>query len=250
MPSLRKRHSAPRDMSDGGAVIPQPVVDAALNDAQATVDHAFAPDVAAVEAEQQQQPPQPQPHALRTQVDALRQAEEIHRAEMLQRQQQAPLQRATETERQPEVQFTPAEIELNAAHPDLLSNSAMAQIASMAVGTLAQRNIQRGSPEYESALGPMVEQMIASAKAMAAPPATPSAPLATEPAMERRIPVSAPVSRDVPSGNFDGLPSKVTLSPAEREHARLAGISELVYAQNKLRLMQLKKSGFYSESDG
>jgi hypothetical protein len=33
------------------------------------------------------------------------------------------------------------------------------------------------------------------------------------------------------------------LSPAQREAAALTGVSEVVYARNKLKLMQMKKAG-------
>jgi len=48
--------------------------------------------------------------------------------------------------------------------------------------------------------------------------------------------VSAPVSREVPSSSReDRVSSRVTLSLAEKEHARLAGVTETAYAQAKRR---------------
>lgn len=69
-----------------------------------------------------------------------------------------------------------------------------------------------------------------------------------EPA-RRNPPVSAPVTRDVPSVTT-GKPAstRVTLSPAEREAAKFSGITEQEYAKQKLRLQQEKAAGHYSES--
>ena len=58
--------------------------------------------------------------------------------------------------------------------------------------------------------------------------------------------VSAPVSRGeasyAMSGELEPSVSSVKLSKAEREHAQAAGVSEEVYAQNKLKMLKLKKS--------
>jgi hypothetical protein len=41
----------------------------------------------------------------------------------------------------------------------------------------------------------------------------------------------------------DASNSRVTLSAAEREVAALAGVDEVTYAKNKLKLQQMKKAG-------
>jgi hypothetical protein len=63
----------------------------------------------------------------------------------------------------------------------------------------------------------------------------------SEPEIEERT-VSAPVSRDAPSlsGGKAGS-SKITLSPEEREHAKLAGVDEVTYAKMKQRLQREKQ---------
>jgi hypothetical protein len=61
--------------------------------------------------------------------------------------------------------------------------------------------------------------------------------------------VSAPVSRSSQSlsdGKKTGSSTTVELSPEEREMAKLSGVDERVYAQNKLRLQALKKQGHYT----
>ncbi len=59
--------------------------------------------------------------------------------------------------------------------------------------------------------------------------------------------VSAPVSRGVPSSTPGWATGKITLTPAEREAARLSGISEVEYAKHRLRLNAMKASGEYAD---
>ncbi len=60
--------------------------------------------------------------------------------------------------------------------------------------------------------------------------------------------VSAPVSREPAS--YSGRPRSgglTRLTAAEREHARVAGISEAEYARQKLRYEQMRESGEYGD---
>lgn len=59
--------------------------------------------------------------------------------------------------------------------------------------------------------------------------------------------VSAPVSRDSGGTTQSGGGRRVTLTKDQAEAARIAGISEKVYAENLLKLEQAKKSGHYQE---
>lgn len=70
----------------------------------------------------------------------------------------------------------------------------------------------------------------------------------------RRTQVSAPVSRDTPSLDTGrSTPTRVTLNSEERDMAHRArsdlspGEAERVYAANKLKLIDAKKNGYYSE---
>jgi len=77
-----------------------------------------------------------------------------------------------------------------------------------------------------------------------------AAALEPPPAAARRnnLPMSAPVSRSIPSlSTGRSTSTRVTLSPEEREAARLSGVSETVYAAGKLRLQQAKREGRYQE---
>lgn len=64
----------------------------------------------------------------------------------------------------------------------------------------------------------------------------------------RSMPVSAPVSRDSPSlSTGRATPTRVELTAAQREHARVAGVDDVTYAKNVLRLKALKAEGHYQE---
>ena len=59
--------------------------------------------------------------------------------------------------------------------------------------------------------------------------------------------VSAPVSRETVSATT-GRPSnsRITLTPEQREAARMSGIDEITYAQNLVRFNKLKTEGHYN----
>jgi hypothetical protein len=62
--------------------------------------------------------------------------------------------------------------------------------------------------------------------------------------------VSAPTSRPdygAALGDPDMREGRVTLSAAERDHARASGISDELYAANKLKMMRAKKSGLIKD---
>jgi hypothetical protein len=78
------------------------------------------------------------------------------------------------------------------------------------------------------------------------------------PTPRRSIPISAPVSRDVPSvstGRSQSLGNTVTLSPAEREIARKSysapdmtdEMKERAYAMGKKRMLQMRANGTLNE---
>jgi len=64
----------------------------------------------------------------------------------------------------------------------------------------------------------------------------------------RSPPVSAPVSRDAPSLSSSKRPSsRVELSPAQREHAKIAGVDEVTYAKGVQELERRKAAGMYPD---
>jgi hypothetical protein len=135
-----------------------------------------------------------------------------------------------------------------------------------------QRGVPRNSPEFLAFVSALLDQhhhaMHAQAPQPHEPPAPPPPPPQPEP-MPPPMPhmthvdierddhdhepeamshyVSAPVSRDSQGGGYiagepEPTTSSIRLSKAEREHAQAAGVSEEVYAQNKLKMLKLKKS--------
>jgi hypothetical protein len=56
---------------------------------------------------------------------------------------------------------------------------------------------------------------------------------------------SAPVSREVPGSSYNDRSGRVTLTPAMKEAAAIAGVSLSEYAEQVLRLREEKKSGNY-----
>jgi phage I-like protein len=60
--------------------------------------------------------------------------------------------------------------------------------------------------------------------------------------------VSAPVSRSIPNGSGRRhTPGKITLTAAEVDAARTAGVSVEEYAKQKIRLAEMRASGQYGE---
>ena len=60
--------------------------------------------------------------------------------------------------------------------------------------------------------------------------------------------VSAPVSRDIPSGgNGQRRPGSVTLTADQLDAARIAGVTPADYAKQLLRLREMQAAGEYSE---
>ena len=60
--------------------------------------------------------------------------------------------------------------------------------------------------------------------------------------------VSAPPSKTIPlgyseRGGFEFNPNRITLSAAEKEHARIAGVSELEFAEGKRQMLIRKQAG-------
>ena len=65
-------------------------------------------------------------------------------------------------------------------------------------------------------------------------------PQRTRPAM-----VSAPVSREAPSNGSGDRPGRITLTVAQKEAAKIAGISEKEYAEQVIKLKEHKLNGNY-----
>jgi hypothetical protein len=124
----------------------------------------------------------------------------------------------------------------------------------------ALQHVPRQSPEFLHFVGQLLDQHAAmqARPAPTLPPPMPAMPRTPahidvertehngEPEDEPMAShyVSAPVSRGEAGHSIDPelLPSQITLSKAEREHAAAAGISEIEYGKQKLKMQRMKKS--------
>lgn len=69
------------------------------------------------------------------------------------------------------------------------------------------------------------------------------------PDQRRSAPVSAPVrgGYNIPTAYGADKPGRITLSPQQREAARIAGVDEFTYAKGILELERRKKQGMYPD---
>jgi hypothetical protein len=153
----------------------------------------------------------------------------------------------------------PHEAQWLMANPHHLSNPMLVHHAAQIA---AQRGIPRQDPQFLQFVGQLLDQhhaaMMQAPQAAPAPPPPMPPPVAHVDLEKVETPghepesahmdahfVSAPVSRGAKhySGDYEpGDGSRVTLSTAEREHARASGVSDEVYAREKMRMMKLKKA--------
>lgn len=144
---------------------------------------------------------------------------------------------------------------------DWLAANPMAQQNLAALDNFHHAALNSGladtSPEYfsflETQLGDLQAQQPATAAthlinemqqriaAQTPPPPPPPRPQA------RPSFVSAPVSREIPTANGRRQSGKTDLSPQEREAARISGVSEVEYAKQKLRFLEMQANGEYSD---
>jgi hypothetical protein len=83
--------------------------------------------------------------------------------------------------------------------------------------------------------------------------APPPAPRQTAPTPQRSLPISAPVSRNIPSASGGSVPMRITLSPEERDMARRAYASmppadaERLYFDMKRKMLIARQNGTLNE---
>jgi len=130
-------------------------------------------------------------------------------------------------------------------HPEFINDTALNnKIGSAHSYLVNNRGVEAFSPKYFEALD---EEF-----GFKAP-----APVEPQPQQRRSMPVSAPVSRDVPTANGQRQPSnRITLSQEERQIARTSFTNpnmsneqkELLYARNKAKLNKLRANGEYRQT--
>jgi hypothetical protein len=121
-------------------------------------------------------------------------------------------------------------------------------ITKAAYAATLQAGIERDSPDFAAAMEGNFASLLNRAQARPAPAATPEffrPPPAPSPARaEPSAMYSAPVSRQAPSGSLrEPSPRQLKLSPEERQIAAASGISDVQYAQNKLRMLRERAAG-------
>jgi hypothetical protein len=175
--------------------------------------------------------------ALKAQIDRLNHSEQLVR----QQQQAAMLAHAAQEQRQAWLAKTPTAMQnrdaLGAMHHDAL-HSGLVDLSPSYFSYLEQRLASLPQPVAEATAMRMTEDMAARERASQPPPPKPTRPI-----------VSAPVSREVPSGSGRRQNSRITLTPQEVEMARISNVSPDEYARQKLRLAQMRASGEYSNEE-
>jgi hypothetical protein len=146
------------------------------------------------------------------------------------------------------------------SRPQLAAQPQLAHAAH----AFAQLHAAPESPEYFGFIDSLIRHQMPAQHDGAAPPeqhqAPPEPPPAPEPPMRHAPPptqaeaeqpahmVAAPVSRGyVPGFEPEDSANTIRLSPAEREHAKASGVSEELYAKNKLKMQKAKRAGLIKD---
>jgi hypothetical protein len=193
--------------------------------------------------------------ALKRQIEALHNSEQIQRQRLEQAQydrqvrlmQMQPPSREQKIEAWKQAGLSPANEEFMWAHPELIDHHEVTRIATQEA--LAS-GVKPDSEDFRRAVKNNFDTAMRHLKAQAehAEPTpsffAPPDPKPAEPATIRSALVSAPTSREIPSGDRAlSIPSRVSLSVEERQIAAASGISDKEYAANKLKMMHMKQRG-------
>jgi hypothetical protein len=245
MASLRKPASQdaapsfPEVKVDGQHVEPTVAVSVEHQRSGAELDAAF---------KERAEPPKEDPTlALQKQIEELRKSEEIQRqrhAAMAHAQAHPPT-REQKLELWRSQGMSDTEAEFLRANPELID---MPELTAFAANEAARQGHGRGTEAHMNATREIFRQHLAHLQTQAAPAPEPAffAPsLPPEPpAADRSSLYAAPVSRETPSGGYrEPIPSRIILSAEEKSIAAAAGISDVAYAKNKMRLAHEKANG-------
>jgi hypothetical protein len=188
--------------------------------------------------------------ALRQQFEAMQQAQQM------QRQQAAMASRIPRTPQELVALWkaqglTDREAQFLLDHQEMIARP---DFIARAANEAQAQGIERDSDEYFQTIADSFNRQVEEraqrkakkAKKHAEPPpeffTLPPAP-PEQPEQSMSSIYSAPVSRQVGGGSVPTSPRSVTLTTAEREAARMSGISEMEYARNKILLMQRQARG-------
>jgi hypothetical protein len=192
--------------------------------------------------------------ALKRQLAALRQSEELqrlHAAQMAAPAPSLPAGRADRIALWRQHGLTDDDAAFLEAHPDMIDHP---RVTQQAVAAAEHAGLQRGSDDFNTAVENNFATLMGRAEAQARPAAADPAgffaprPAPSPAAPDRAAMYSAPVSRQAYSGSTGQRPARqITLTPQEQEYARVAGVSDVEYARQKQRLAQAKANGDYGE---
>ena len=219
------------------------------------------PSVAIVSADEDPEPNEATAALLR-QLQHLRDSEEAlrqhhaatiaARAAMAQQQQAQPPTREQKLAMWKQQGMDPEDARFLAENPQMVDLHDVTRVASEEA---EQQGHERGTDAHRLAtkeifdrhVGHQQAQPAASVGPAAADPAgffEPPEPSAPSPAApDRAAMYSAPVSRREAGGYREPSPRQVKLSPIEQEIARNLGLSDVAYAEGKIRLQRAKANG-------
>jgi hypothetical protein len=184
--------------------------------------------------------------ALKRQINALQQSEELQRQYATQARQQRPPSREEKLSAWRAQGAEESELGFLAQNPELIDRP---DVTSQAAAAALHAGLQRGTDEFNNAVKVNFDRLMGRTEAQPAQPASTPAFFAPEPsqrspAPDRAAMYSAPVSRTASPGSpRERSPAQVWLTPAEIEMARIAGISEVEYARQRQRLEREKRDG-------
>jgi hypothetical protein len=187
-----------------------------------------------------------------------KQIDDLKKSEELQRQHAAQM-----AEMQRQQQWLPGEQEFMAAYPELSQHPDLTQQAVIAA---YRQGHQRGTEpflkavkhNFDSQMDRLNPRLDDSAVEHAPQDDYRPTPSMQPPSSFRPLPesadedrrsafVSAPVSRETPSAGGSRSNRQIRLTAEEREHARMAGVSEVEYAKQKQKLIEAKNEGSYGD---
>jgi hypothetical protein len=183
--------------------------------------------------------------ALKAQLEALKQSEELHRQRQAQALQPPPVTREQRLALWKQQGLSEAEMDFLRQNPQMID---FPQITSQAASEAMQAGHQRDSDSFREAMTVAfdnhLKRLAQQATAEQPTPEFFQPPPPPKPPTRSNI-VSAPVSREVPSGRprEENNPNRMTLSAEEMQIARASGISATDYARGKLRLQREKAAG-------
>ena len=202
------------------------------------------------------EPPAPPPEPSNDAAQALqRQIDELTKSEALRRQQQAVMQQPQPPTREQKLALwrqtgmSDGEAHFLSQHPAMIDNSDM---TAFAVNQANLAGHQRGTDAHYEAVKKIFDENFSGQQGQTESPVMQQTPKFFRPSPPPAAPkpsnfVSAPVSREVPTGS--GRPrGQVKLTPSEVEAARISGITLEQYAKEKLKYEGMKASGEYRDN--